>query len=283
MGLSLIGGWVSAADEVAGESALARLERKVTPAESRNPILQALRRADSGDLLCALELVAVERGEVVHDNHLRNDHVWMPLTCVLSPRIALSDGASMEAALCGEDGFVGVWATLGVTERDRFETRVVALRGGLAWRLPVPSFRQALVQCAEVRLAVLALQTQFSVETALRAICNRHHRIDRQLCRWLMLYRERARSDELIATQQELADILGVRREGITEALGQFAAAGVLELRRGGLQISDATRLAANACSCYRPVEDGRFSATNAKPTTMNASDRPAALRNAAG
>lgn len=262
---------------------MTRIEQRITPAESRNPILQALLRAASGDLLRALELVAVERGEVVHDNHLRNDHVWMPLTCVLSPCIALSDGSSMEAALCGEDGFVGVWATLGVTERERFEIRVVALRGGLAWRLPVPSFRQALVQCAEVRLAVLALQTQFSVEIVLRAICNRHHRIDRQLCRWLLLYRERARSDELIATQQELADILGVRREGITEALGRLAADGVLELRRGGLQISGATRLAAHACSCYRPVEDDRFSATNAKPTTMNASDRPAALRNAAG
>jgi len=245
-------------------------------------MLQALRRAASGDLLRALELVAVERGEVVHDDHLRNDHVWMPLTCVLSARIALSDGSSMEAALCGEDGFIGVWSAFGVTERDRFEIRVVAQRGGLAWRLPVPSFRQTLVECAEVRLAVLALQTRSGVETLLRAICNRHHRIDRQLCRWLLLYRERARSDELVATQQELADILGVRREGITEALGQLADAGVVGLRRGGLRILDAARLATNACSCYRPAGDDRFSATNPKPTTMNATDRPAALRNAA-
>jgi len=269
-------------DEVGRGSTLAQLEQRITPAESCNPLLQTLLRAAPQDALRALELVAVERGEVVHDDHLRNDHVWMPLTCVLSTRVALSDGSSMEAALCGEDGVIGISPTFGTTARDRFEVRVVALRGGLAWRLPMRSFRQTLAQCGEMRLAVLTLQTYFGIETLLRAICNRHHRIGRQLCRWLLLYRERARSDELVATHQELADILGVRREGITEALGDLADAGMLRLRRGGLRIIDVARLGANACGCYRPVADDRFSATNAEPTMMNATDRPAAFRSAA-
>lgn len=262
-----------------------RLDQRISPSESRNPVLRALVRDAAPHVLQALELVMVANGEVVHDDRLRADDVWMPLTGVLSGRVSLPDGASMEAALHGEEGFVGIWSTVGARHgHDRqFDSQVIALRGGLVWRLPVASFREAWSASPAVQVATLTLQTTLGAETLIRAVCNRHHRIDRQLCRWLMLYRRLARSDELVATQQEMADILGVRREGITEALGQLAHAGALDLRRGGLRIVDAAHVAANACSCYRAEGDERFSATNPKPTTMNASDRPAALRNAAG
>lgn len=261
------------------------LKARFDPAASRNPMLRALVREAAPRVLQALELVTVTTGEVVYDNILRADHVWMPLSCVLSGRVTLPDGASMEAALHGDEGFVGIWSTSGAQcGRGRhFDARVIAMRGGLAWCLPVAAFRGAWNASPAVRLALLTLQTAWGAEVLVRAICNRHHRIDRQLCRWLMLYRERARSDELVATHQGLADILSVRREGVTEALGHLAHAGALELRRGGLRIVDAARVAANVCGCYRSETAPRFSATNARPTKMNAIDRPAALRTAAG
>lgn len=255
---------------------------KPAPATSRNPLMRALVSGASPETLRSVELVPVAEGEVVHDIRQRADHVWMPLTCVLSWRVSLADGASAEIALHGEEGFVGIWPTLGEPRVGMFHAHCVAIRGGLAWRMPVSAFRDALAESPAVRQALLAFQSTIGAEMIGRAICNRHHRIDRQLARWLMLYRDRARSDDLHCTQQGLADILGVRREGVTEALGMLEGDGAVSLRRGGLRIVDAGRLAAHACSCYRP-EDGRFSATNAKPTAMNASDRPAALRNAPG
>lgn len=255
---------------------------KICPESSRNPLLRALLSGPVPAELDGLELVEAKTGEVLHDNATRSDHVWMPVTCVLSARIALPDGASMEAALYGEEGLVGMWSTVAPGRRVPFDLRVVALRGGLAWRLPVASFSHACRTNPAVQVALLALQTVLGTEALIRAICNRHHRIDRQLCRWLMLYRDRARSDDLVATHQELADILGVRREGVTEALGHLAHAGALELRRGGLRILDAARVAAGACGCYRPDGELRLSATNPMPTATNATERPAALSKAA-
>lgn len=265
-----------------------RRNLKLTPSASRNPVLRALLDGAPAPLLRELEPVVVETGEIVHDNRLRAEHVWMPFSCILSSRVALPDGASMEAALHGEEGFVGIWSTLGIHARGEprpdgsfIELSVVALRGGLAWRMPVDMFRAAWQSSAALQVAMLALQSELGTETLVRAICNRHHRIDRQLCRWLMLYHDRARSDELIATHQDLADILGVRREGITEALGELAHSGAVELRRGGLRIRDAARVVAGACRCYRPGSAPRFSATKSRPTAMNTTDNPMALRKA--
>jgi CRP-like cAMP-binding protein len=233
------------------------------------------------ELLRALELVPVTKGEVVHDNRLRNSHVWMPLTCVLSSRAALPDGASVEIALHGEEGFIGIWPTVGEPRFGKYHARSIALRDGLAWRMPVPAFREALARSDVVRAAFVVFQTTVGSEMLGRAICYRHHRIDRQLCRWLLLYRERASSDDISCTHQCLAEILGVRREGITEALGMLEASGAVDLRRGGVRIVDAGKLAANACGCYRP-EDGRLSDTMMAPTMTKTADSAAAFVKAA-
>lgn len=254
---------------------------RTSPQASRNPLVQALVRDAPQDVLRALELVAVTKGEVVHDNRLRNGHVWMPLTCILSSRAALPDGASVEIALHGEEGFIGIWPTVGEPRFGKYHAHSIALRDGLAWRMPVPVFREALERSDTVRAAFVVFQTMVGSEMLGRAICYRHHRIDRQLARWLLLYRERANSDDLSCTHQCLADILGVRREGITEALGMLERSGAMGLRRGGLRIVDAAELAANACGCYRP-DDGRLSETMAAPTTTNTADSAAAFVKAA-
>lgn len=254
---------------------------RMSPESSRNPMLRALVSHASPAVMRTLELVKVTDGETVHDNRLRNGHVWMPSTCVLSSRVSLTDGASIEIALHGEEGFVGIWPVVGEPRTGVFHAESVALRDGLAWRLPVAEFRDALMESAAVHAALVSLQTQIGAEMLGRAICNRHHRLDRQLARWLLLYRERASSDDLRCTHQCLADILGVRREGVTEALGAFEDGGAVALRRGGLQIVDAARLAANACSCYRPA-DGRLEATIANPTRTNTSDNHPAFARAA-
>ena len=254
---------------------------RTSPGASRNPLVQALVRDAPPDALRALELVPVTKGEVVHDNRLRDTHVWMPLTCMLSSRAALPDGSSVEIALHGEEGFIGIWPTVGEPQVGKYHARSIALRDGLVWRMPVPAFREALARSEAVRAAFFVFQTIVGAEMLGRAICYRHHRLDRQLSRWLLLYRDRAGSDDLSCTHQCLAEILGVRREGITEALGLLEGSGAVELRRGGLRIVDAVRLAANACSCYRP-DDGRLSATITAPTTTKTTDSAAAFIKAA-
>lgn len=254
-----------------------------SPIHSRNPLLRALIRECPGHLVTVLEAIEVARGQTLFESDHRTPWVWIPETCVVSLRVSLPDGADVESALFGEEGFIGLWnSTDPGTGTGVVHLRAVVLKDGVAWRMPATALRGAIDSSAGVRAAFLAQQVSLGSEMLTRTICNRHHRIDRQLCRWLLTYRDRARSDDIGCTQQELAAILGVRREGVTEALGRLAAAGAVGLRRGGLRILDAAHLAANACACYRPV-DGRFSATMMQPTMTKTADSHAALTRAPG
>lgn len=257
--------------------------RRRPPTDGRNKLLKTLATEGPGAALARLEVVEVTRGQTLFQSDQRTPWVWIPDSCVVSLRVSLPDGADVESALFGEEGFIGLWNfTDARSETGPVHLRAVVIKEGTAWRLPAAELRAAVDSSAAVRAAFLAQQVSLGAEMLTRTICNRHHRIDRQLCRWLLTYRDRAHSDELRCTQQELADILGVRREGVTEALGGLAATRAVELRRGGLRILDPTRLAAGACPCYRPL-DGRFSATMAQPTTTNTADSHAALTRAPG
>lgn len=247
----------------------------------RNLTLQALLDADGPRLRPELERVTIGTGVVVFDNQSPTPYVLFPANCLLSLRTLLPDGDSVEVALISDEGMVGLGAIAGngpVGGKVHMQWR--SLRAGTAWRLPTRALLDLIDASPAARAAVMAAYNRLAWEFLVRAQCNRHHRIEEQLCGWLLRFRALADCDEIGCTQQEISDVIGVRREGITEALGRLQAIGAVDCGRGRLRLLDVAALAARACGCQRMLDD-RLAASITKPVATNTADRPAALRKA--
>jgi CRP-like cAMP-binding protein len=249
----------------------------------RNVLLQSLLRSDAALILPDLECVTVAAGSVVFDTSTPGIHAIFPAECILSLRSILPEGGTSEMALISRDGVVGLGA-LGVDppvssyKALYLHLQWRAMRAGTAWRLPVRLLRELMDTSPHARAALMERYDRLVLEFIVRAQCNRHHRIDEQLCGWLVRYRSLSGSDEVVCTQQEIADIIGVRREGITEALGRLQALGAVSCGRGRLGILNAAVLAARACNCQRMAGDF-FSANSMAAVATNTADNPTALR----
>lgn len=223
----------------------------------QNHLLDALPPAEYEHLFPHLERVPMPLGDVLYESGDELCHVYFPTTCIVSMLYVMENGASAEIAVVGNEGIIGVALFMG---GGTMPNRAVVQSAGYAYRLPKQLFRQEFNRSGGRRSGVLhhlllrytqALITQ----TAQTAVCNRHHSVDQQLCRWLLLSLDRLPSNELTMTQELIANMLGVRREGVTEAAGKLQQAGLIHYRRGHITVLDRPGLEARVCECYQVVK----------------------------
>jgi len=196
-------------------------------------------------------------GEVLYESGDKLRYVYLPTTCIVSKLYVMENGASAEIAVVGNEGIIGVALYMG---GETMPNRAVVQSEGYAYRLRAHLLMQEFNRSGGRRSGALhhlllryalALMTQM----AQTAVCNRHHSVDQQLCRWLLLSLDRIASNELIMTQELIANMLGVRREGVTEAAGKLQRAGLINYSRGHITVLDRPGLEARVCECYQVVK----------------------------
>jgi CRP-like cAMP-binding protein len=218
---------------------------------SQNQLLAALPTAEFEPLVAHLERVQLPLGEMLYEPGGQLKHAYFPTTAIVSLHYVMESGASSESAGVGNEGVVGVSLFMG---GDTTSSSAVVQTAGQAYRMESRKLldefnRGGLFQRLLLRYTQ-ALMTQISQTTA----CNRHHSVEQQLCRWLLLTLDRLPSNELVMTQELIANMLGVRREGITEAAGKLQHAGVIRYRRGHISVLDRAGLESRVCECYAVV-----------------------------
>ncbi|HRP76339.1 MAG TPA: helix-turn-helix domain-containing protein [Rhodocyclaceae bacterium] len=217
----------------------------------QNRILARLRDADYFRLLDDLEWVPLKLGQVLFEPGDRLDHVHFPTTGIVSMVFTTEDGSSAELAMTGNDGMIGVPLVLG--GETTTHKAVVQSEGG-AYRLRAEVVAWELEQGGSLLQLALAYVQAVMTQMAQGVICNRHHTVDQQLCRWLLLSLDQLPGDQLDMTQELIANMLGVRREGVTEAAGRLQSAGLIRYSRGHITVLDRPGLEDRACECYRVV-----------------------------
>lgn len=219
---------------------------------NQNHLLAALPAEIFDRLLPHLELVSMPLGQVLYESGDQLHHVYFPTTTIVSLHYVMENGSSAEIAGVGNEGVVGVSLFMGGKTTPSLATVQAAGWGyRLKGRLMVEEFNQAGPMMRLMLRYTQALMTQISQT----AVCNRYHTIEQQLCRWLLLTLDRLPSNELTITQELIAIMLGVRREGITEAAGNLQRAGLISYRRGHITVLDRSGLESNACECYHVVK----------------------------
>ena len=222
----------------------------------QNRLVAALPDEEYGRLLPHLERVPMRLGEVLYESGTQMRHVYFPIDSIVSLLYVLEDGASAEIAVVGNEGIVGVSLFMG---GETTPSRAVVQSAGHAYRLRGQLLKDEFDRVGGRRSGALhhlllrytqALLTQM----AQTAVCNRHHSVDQQLCRWLLLSIDRLPTNELTMTQELIANMLGVRRSGVTEAAGNLQRDGLIEYHRGHIKVLDRSALEARACECYAVV-----------------------------
>lgn len=242
--------------------ALARIaERLLTPDVTRsmpapnnamlNRLLAALPADDLEQLLTEAELVELPLGSVLYEPGSPLQYAYFPTTAIVSLVSVMEDGHSTEAAIVGSDGLIGVTLLLG---GGTFPIRTVVQHAGFAYRLARDVAVGALMRPGPLQQLVLRYTQALISQIIQTAACNRHHTVDQQLCRWLLLILDRLQSDEIRMTQELMANMLGVRREGVTEAARKLQAAGLICYSRGRIHITDRAGLQMRVCECYLTV-----------------------------
>ena len=199
-----------------------------------------------------LELVEMPLGKVLYEPGSTLAHVYFPTTSIVSLLYVMEDGASAEIAVVGREGLVGISLFMGGATTP---SRAVVQSAGQAFRLTADLMLQEFNRAGPVLHLLLRYTQALITQMAQTAVCNRHHSLDQQLCRWLLLSLDRLHSDELVMTQELIADMLGVRREGVTEAAGHLQQAGLIRYRRGRITVLDRHRLEQRTCECYAVVK----------------------------
>jgi len=219
---------------------------------NQNHLLAALPAEEFGRLAPHLELVPLLLGESIYEPGSQLTHVYFPTTAIVSLLYVLESGASAEIAGVGNEGILGIALFMG---GETTPSSAVVQTAGHAYRLQARLLKEEFGRGGLVQRLLLrytqALLTQMCQTTA----CNRHHSIEQQLCRWLLLTLDRLPSNELVVTQELVASALGVRRESITEAAGKLQRAGLIRYRRGHLAVLERSGLEAGACECYAVVK----------------------------
>jgi CRP-like cAMP-binding protein len=221
------------------------------PSPTRNDILSALSKAELKRLRAHLEPVEMPLGHVLYESGRLLDHVYFPATCIVSLLYVMEDGASAEIAVVGHDGLVGISIFMG---GESTPSRAVVQSAGEAFRLPVQYLKAEFGRAGSMQHVLLRYTQSLITQMAQTAVCNRHHSVDQQLCRWLLLSLDRLPSNELVMTQELIANMLGVRREGVTAAAGKLQDANVIEYRRGHIKVLDREKLEGMSCECYEVV-----------------------------
>jgi CRP-like cAMP-binding protein len=219
-----------------------------------NHLLGALPPADVEGFLGRLQRRLTEPGDVLYQPGRRLDHVFFPETAVVSILTMLADGSGIETATIGREGMAGIFLFLG-DDRSR-NGRAVVQMGGSVLRLDVDAFRAGVAASAKFEQLMIMYSRAFLLQVSQSVACGAVHPIRARLARWLLQTSDRRTSEDVALTQQFLADILGVRRASVSEAVSDLKDRGVVAVRRGGLMIIDRTGLARYACECYGVVRD---------------------------
>ncbi len=218
----------------------------------QNHLLAALPADEFARLSRYLELVPMPLGHVLSESGIPMRHVYFPTTAIVSRLYVLADGASDEIAVVGNEGVIGVSLFMGGATSPR---RTVVESAGHAYRLQGQVLMDEFYRGKTMMHVLLRYIQAVLTQMAQTAVCNRHHSLDQQLCRWLLLRLDRMSSNELTITQDLIAILLGVRREGITEAAGNLQRAGLIEYKRGHITVLNRAGLEARVCECYAVVK----------------------------
>jgi CRP-like cAMP-binding protein len=218
----------------------------------QNHLLAALPAADFARLSPHLELVPMALGEALYESGGLLQHVYFPTTSIVSLLYVMEDGASAEIAIVGNEGILGISLFMG---GETTPSRAVVQSAGYGYRLKAQLLKQEFNRAGPVMHLLLRYTQALITQMAQTAVCNRHHSVEQQLCRWLLLSLDRLSSDELSMTQELIANMLGVRREGVTEAAGKLQRAGLIRYSRGRITVLDRPALAKEACECYGVVK----------------------------
>lgn len=222
------------------------------PAPERNQILTALPPAERERLFPHLKLVAMPFGMVLYESGAVLRHIYFPVDSIVSLLYVLNNGASAEIAVVGNEGAVGVSLFMG---GETTPSRAVVQSAGFAYRLTGARLKQEFSRHGQLLHVLLRYTQSLITQMAQTAVCNRHHALDQQLCRWLLLSLDRLDSNELRVTQELISNMIGVRREGVTEAAGRLQKLGVIRYARGKITVLDRARLEALSCECYAVVK----------------------------
>ncbi len=219
---------------------------------SQNHLLAALPAAEFEALAAYLELVPLPLGKMLYEPGIQLQHAYFPTTAIVSLHYVMESGASAETAGVGNEGVVGISLFMG---GDTTPSSAVVQTAGHAYRLERRVLLQEFNRAGLLQRLLLRYTQALITQMSQTAACNRHHSVEQQLCRWLLLTLDRLPSSELVMTQELVASMLGVRREGITEAAGNLQRAGFISYRRGHISVLDRSGLETRACECYAVVK----------------------------
>jgi CRP-like cAMP-binding protein len=217
-----------------------------------NFLLAALPDLEWRRLQPLLEQVEMPLGEVLYESGATLNHVYFPTTSIVSLLYVMENGASAEIAVVGNEGIVGISLFMGGNSTP---SRAVVQSAGQGFRLKARSMKVEFNRAGPVLHLLLRYTQALITQMSQTAVCNRHHSLDQQLCRWLLLSLDRLRANELTMTQGLIANMLGVRREGVTEAAVKLQHAGLISYARGHIAVLDRPGLERRACECYAVVK----------------------------
>jgi CRP-like cAMP-binding protein len=219
--------------------------------KGQNHLLAVLPKPERGRLFPHLEPITMPLGKALYESGDRLEHVYFPTSAIVSLLYIMEDGASAEIAVVGNEGIVGVALFMG---GETMPNRAVVQSAGHAYRLSGYLLQQEFNRGGALQHLLLRYTLAMLTQMAQTAVCNRHHSVDQQLCRWLLLSLDRLPANELSMTQELIANMLGVRREGVTEAAGKLQSAGLIHYSRGRIIVLDRPGLEARVCECYDVV-----------------------------
>jgi len=219
---------------------------------NQNHLLAALPTEEFERLSAHLELVSMPIGKMLYEPNEQLQHAYFPTTCIVSLHYVMESGASAETAGVGNEGVVGVSLFMG---GNTTSSSAVVQTAGYAYRLERRLLKQEFDRAGALQRLLLRYTQALMTQMTQTSVCNRHHSVEQQLCRWLLLTLDRLPTNELVMTQELVASMLGVRREGITEAAGNLQRAGYINYRRGHISVLSRAGLEAHTCECYAIVK----------------------------
>lgn len=222
------------------------------PNPNQNHLLAALSAGVLERWLPQLEWVDMPLGDVLYEAGETSRYVYFPVTSIVSLLYLMQSGASAEIAVVGNEGIVGLSLFTGGGSTS---SRALVHSGGAGFRMAAEQFKKEFHRSSAVLHLLLRYTQALTTQMAQTAVCNRHHSLDQQLCRWLLLSLDRLEGDELVMTQRLIADMLGVRREGVTQAALHLQEAGLIHYVRGHIKVLDRGELEKRSCECYAVVK----------------------------
>jgi len=222
------------------------------PTPQQNHLLAALSKEVQGRLFPHLELISLPLGKVMYESGDTLRHVYFPVDSIISLLYVMEDGASAEISVVGNEGLVGISLFMG---GESTPSRAIVQSAGSAYRLLGQRLKDEFARHGDLLMLMLRYTQSLITQMAQTAVCNRHHSVDQQLCRWLLLSLDRLPTNRLTMTQELIANMLGVRREGVTDAAGKLQKLGVIEYSRGHITVLDRPKLETLSCECYAVVK----------------------------